>query len=1025
MSGNTGAALARLRGIEGRSLDGTGNNPADDSWGAIGQVFVRIAENSYEDGSGLMARARPLVWQPAGTQIDPFLQRPVFINNPSDEIPQGRAGPNAPDGRIPLTDDLRFVNQPTGDLPQARDISNAVFAQPKDASGEDLFIPNANGLNDFGLFFGQALTHDMVETQVNVTAVSIPAATGIGWSGGQADADGNPTAAILVRVDTVTGQPLRDGTGSVIPLTEAEIAALPQDNPAAWTAILDHQVLSKGSPFALQRTPGIEDAAGVRQQANTETAFLDLGNVYGRIVVATLDAAATDLNHAAVLDAALAGDGLTAVVTLDTSVLLRGRDAAGGPSAFLLTSDDVVDGLRDDQGLLPTYGEVNAFHGLFTDLAGTTADEITQAMGRVFDPTLEAFFDLDRFAAGDQRVNQNAATVTQQTVWMRNHNWHAEQLAAQFPDWTAQEVFDLARALNEAEYQKAIHDEYLPGLIGAAGVALMGGYAGYRPEVNPGIINEWTTVAFRFGHDQSSNFVEQLREDGAVAERVALIESFTRAGAATAVQSAAELDAWLRGQLAAAHQAIDGFVVDGNRNQLFGVTVSPVTGQPVQTDLTVFDIVRGRDHGVNGYMQLREALGLDPYGSFDAWAADNGVSAERLAALKELYGDDFTRLDAYVGVLLEAPWQDSQLGITSTLLVAMQFAATRDGDRLWWENRFADSPEILALIEAGSMATVLKRSTGIEHIYRDAFMAHERIGGTDGDDAVVGSAGRDLLIGFGGHDVLLGHGGRDDLHGDVGDDLLDGGAEADLLLGGAGADTLRGGDGDDTLLGGEGANLLSGGAGDDRLGGDGGPQRGSRIDGGEGTDTLLLTAAPGQHVVLNLAAGRVRGGDLHGSDVSAIEQVVLVSPGAAAILRGDAAANRLEGGDRSDWLAGRDGDDVLLGQAGDDRLSGADGADLLDGGDGNDVLAGGAGDDLFRFALRADGHAGIDIVRDFDREGDDRIIIDVADPGAAGLQVLVAGRLVVIRLDTGGEILLPGAAGRFDLANPASEIELI
>ena len=67
---------------------------------------------------------------------------------------------------------------------QARDISEAVFNQDLDGDGDDEDLPTPFGTNDFHLFFGQALTHDMVETQVNVDAVSIPAETGIGWAGG-------------------------------------------------------------------------------------------------------------------------------------------------------------------------------------------------------------------------------------------------------------------------------------------------------------------------------------------------------------------------------------------------------------------------------------------------------------------------------------------------------------------------------------------------------------------------------------------------------------------------------------------------------------------------------------------------------------------------------------------------------------------------------------------------------------------------------------------------------------------------
>jgi Ca2+-binding RTX toxin-like protein len=946
-----------LATLDARSPDGSGNNDLNDAFGAIGQTFIRIAENGYSDGQEIMARSRPLEWAPAGTEIDAGLTppRPVFINNPGDEIPQGRAGgntvfgrdgvplgqddigangvfqqgPGGPFFRIPLTDDLRFVNQPTGDLPQARDVSNAIFAQPKGPDGEDLDLPTPAGTNDFHLFFGQALTHDMVETQVNVTAVSIPASTGIGWSGGVVNfVTGQPTAAILVRVDPFSGQPVRDAFGAPIALTPEQIAALetgtsnlpaiqsvdrsgasitiPPVSPAAQLtvhqALVDHQALNLGVPFALQRTPGVYDDEGVRQQANTETAFLDLGNVYGKITTAVVQESAIGSSAAVqVIEGSRFTDAAgTSFVTIevDTTTLLRRQDSDGRPTAYLLTSDDVTDANPDDdqdlgrdgENLLPTYREVNANQNVFVDSAATPGiDEAEAAMGAVFDPTLANFFDLDRFAAGDQRVNQNIATVTQQTIWMRNHNEWADRLSAEHPDWTSDQLFNAARALNEAEYQKAVFNEYLPPLIGQIGMAMIGDYKGYDPDVNPGIINEWTTVAFRFGHDQSSNFVASLREDGEIAERVLLIESFTRAGAGASVSvpDAQSMDDWIRGQLSSAHQALDGFVVEGNRGELFGVTVSPVTGQPVTNDLTVFDIARGRDHGVNSYVNLREALGLETYTAngtgneaFDAWGADNAISVERLEALKALYGGDFTRLDAYVGVLLEEKAGDSQLGITATLLVAMQFAATRDGDQFWYENQFSGAPALLELIAQGSMADVIARTSGVEQVYRDAFLAHDRIGGTEGNDRLSGSADRDLLIGFAGDDTLLGRGGNDDLFGGEGrdrlvagngEDRLAGDAGDDVLNGGRGADRIDGGAGDDRLIGGNGSDSLAGGAGADVF-----RFRSSDLQDGE-TDTIRdLSFADGDTIVFSGQRGIFNGATGNGRVESARELAEIV-----------------------------------------------------------------------------------------------------------------------------------------------------
>jgi hypothetical protein len=81
------------------------------------------------------------------------------------------------------------------------------------------------------------------------------------------------------------------------------------------------------------------------------------------------------------------------------------------------------------------------------------------------------------------------------------------------------------------------------------------------------------------------------------------------------------------------------------------------------------------------------------------------------------------------------------------------------------------------------------------------------------------------------------------------DNILNGGTGNDRLYGHGGNDVLNGNDGNDFLRGGPGADTLNGGAGDDTLVYDAADVL---IDGGTGTDTLLIDQGTGQ--VLNLDA---------------------------------------------------------------------------------------------------------------------------------------------------------------------------
>ena len=135
---------------------------------------------------------------------------------------------------------------------------------------------------------------------------------------------------------------------------------------------------------------------------------------------------------------------------------------------------------------------------------------------------------------------------------------------------------------------------------------------------------------------------------------------------------------------------------------------------------------------------------------------------------------------------------------------------------------------------------------------------------------------------------------------------------------------LNGGNGDDTLLGGNGDDVLDGGAGDDTL------------DGKEGADLLVgglgFDSADYRFETANLTLS--------------IDGVANESGGNAT---GDNIATdveRIVGGSGDDFITGSDGDNSLDGRAGNDTIFGGLGNDSIDGGDGNDSLAGESGDDV-------------------------------------------------------------------------------
>ena len=68
--------------------------------------------------------------------------------------------------------------------------------------------------------------------------------------------------------------------------------------------------------------------------------------------------------------------------------------------------------------------------------------------------------------AGDERVNEQVDLVLMHTLWMREHNRLAAQLATLNPRWDDERLFQEARRIVAAEMQHITYSEFLPVVIG-------------------------------------------------------------------------------------------------------------------------------------------------------------------------------------------------------------------------------------------------------------------------------------------------------------------------------------------------------------------------------------------------------------------------------------------------------------------------------------------------------------------------------------------------------------------------------
>ena len=108
------------------------------------------------------------------------------------------------------------------------------------------------------------------------------------------------------------------------------------------------------------------------------------------------------------------------------------------------------------------------------------------------------------FAAGESRLNENLALVALQTLFNREHNRIATELAIINSQWSDERLYEETRRILIALYQHIIYNEYISIVIGKTIAKKFGllpnGVTDYNSRVNPSISNEFASSAFRFGH---------------------------------------------------------------------------------------------------------------------------------------------------------------------------------------------------------------------------------------------------------------------------------------------------------------------------------------------------------------------------------------------------------------------------------------------------------------------------------------------------------------------------------------------
>ena len=230
-----------------------------------------------------------------------------------------------------------------------------------------------------------------------------------------------------------------------------------------------------------------------------------------------------------------------------------------------------------------------------------------------------------------------------------------------------------------------------------------------------------------------------------------------------------------------------------------------------------------------------------------------------------------------------------------------------------------------------------------------------------------------------------------------------------LLTGSSAANNITGSSGNDTIDGGGGADVINAGNGNDTV-----TYRGTEtsIDGGAGTDTLVLAAAGGITTVdLSVIAGsdQTTGDSVSVVNFENINAGVLTS---AVTIVGSSSANNITAGSGDDIIQGNAGADVIDAGAGNDTVDYWGTEVSIDGGTGNNTLIVRSVSGISSVNLSAT--AGTDIT------GGDSVTVknfQNLDSSAVGNALTVTGSSAANSIITGGGVDTIDGGGGADIIN--------
>nr|CAD7194069.1 unnamed protein product [Timema douglasi] len=281
------------------------------------------------------------------------------------------------------------------------------------------------------------------------------------------------------------------------------------------------------------------------------------------------------------------------------------------------------------------------------------------------------------FEGGEIRVNEQLVLTCMHTLMAREHNRVASGLGQINPHWDDETLYQETRRIVIAEIQHITYNEFLPILLGKEVMDKFG------------LLTNKEDTIDRIFKNSSRRLSDLIRQPF----------DLYRAGV---------LDEYFMGLMNQVAQAMDDSVTQEVTNHLF-----KKPGARFGMDLAAFNMQRGREFGLPGYMDFRKFCGLPGADTFDElFGSMSNETIRRYASIYEHPSD----VDLWSGGVSERPLPGSMVGPTFACVIATQFSYSRRGDRFWYENGNQPSsftPEQLQEIRKQKLSRVICDNTDL------------------------------------------------------------------------------------------------------------------------------------------------------------------------------------------------------------------------------------------------------------------------------------------------------------------------